>query len=155
MQYYYGIGYSITRMIAVSKLAQIEHLTLYLTFLFCARTVKCIILHKMRLSIYILSLYLLALAVIPCSDVAYTSTVMQDLVVTSTSGHNDPNNDINDICSPFCQCTCCSITATSKFTSLKLQLAKPAMPSSTYPVWKASFVSNYYGNIWQPPKINA
>jgi hypothetical protein len=105
----------------------------------------------MRLFLHIFSIYILALSVMPCSD-AYNNCKSETVF---TEAHNH-KSDRNDNCSPFCTCTCCSTTANPKFTPLKFDIAKPIATSKiTYHNRDFSFVSNYCGNIWQPPKINA
>jgi hypothetical protein len=54
----------------------------------------------------ILSIYFLALNVVPCSD---TGKVKDDTqVVTVTDFDSDHNIDC-ELCSPFCQCHCCHV----------------------------------------------
>lgn len=108
----------------------------------------------MRLFAYIFSIYILALSVMPCSD-AYNDCESDTTYKEYSQAHNH-STDHNDNCSPFCTCTCCSTTANPKFTPLKFQITKPIVSSKiTYPIRDFSFISNYCGNIWQPPKINA
>lgn len=86
----------------------------------------------------------------PCND-AYNNC-KNETVLTEDYNHK---SDHNDICSPLCSCTCCSISVNPKLTSFKIDLTKPIVSSKiTFPIQDFSFVSNYYGNIWQPPKIN-
>ena len=109
---------------------------------------------QMRLFAYIFSIYILALSVVPCSD-ASNDCKSNTTVSERIEAHNH-NSDHNDFCSPFCTCTCCSTTASLKFTPYKFRIPKPIATSKiTYPVRDFSFVSNYCGKIWQPPKINA
>ncbi|WP_367916120.1 DUF6660 family protein [Leadbetterella sp. DM7] len=108
----------------------------------------------MRLFAYIFSIYILALSVVPCSD-AYNDCQNDTAYKEYSQAHNH-HTDHNDNCSPFCTCTCCSTSVNLKFTSHKFQITKLVVSSQiTYPVRDFSFVSNYYGNIWQPPKIKA
>ena len=90
----------------------------------------------------------------PCSD-AYNDCESDTTYKEYSQAHNH-STDHNDNCSPFCTCTCCSTTASLKFIPYKFRVPEPIATSKiTYPIRDFSFVSNYSGNIWQPPKINA
>ncbi|MDE1192707.1 MAG: hypothetical protein PW786_11295 [Arachidicoccus sp.] len=108
----------------------------------------------MRIFAYIFSIYLLALSAVPCRDIykiCPNNTIIKEL---SQSQNHEANRD--DACSPFCTCSCCNLSANPKFTFLKIEITKLIVVSKiTFPIQDFSFVSNYYGNIWQPPKMNA
>lgn len=108
----------------------------------------------MRLFIvYILGIHILALSIMPCSD-AYNECQNNTTTQEALQSHNH-KNDQNDICSPFCICTCCSSIVNPKFTSLSIRSPKFSIASTIkFPIQDFSLISNYYGNIWQPPKIN-
>ena len=108
----------------------------------------------MRLFIvYILGIHILALSIMPCGD-AYNECQNNSATKEVVQSHNH-KSDHNDICSPFCTCTCCSSTANLKFVSFNITSIKLISASAIkFPIQDFSFISNYYGNIWQPPKIN-
>lgn len=107
----------------------------------------------MKFFTVIFSIYILALSVLPCSD-AYNDC-NSNTALTENSQNHDHNTDLNDICSPFCTCTCCSISANPKFTPFSIKIAKVvAVSLLKFPNREFSFASNFYGNIWQPPKIS-
>lgn len=107
----------------------------------------------MKFFAIIFSIYLLALSVMPCGD-AYT--VCQDnSAKTTLSQTHDRNLEGNDICSPFCTCTCCSTILALKITNHTVEAAKhPVLSKEKFPGRGFFFVSNFYANIWQPPKIS-
>ena len=108
----------------------------------------------MRVFAYIFSIYILALSVMPCSDV-YNDCKSDTALAQSSQSHNH-KSDHNDVCSPFCTCTCCSVSANPQFTPFVVKVAKPLVTTKlTFPNRDFFFVSNFYGNIWQPPKVNA
>ena len=107
---------------------------------------------NMRFFTFILSLYLLALTGLPCTDMleGEESSASYEFVTTPTGEHSHFHLDI---CSPFCICTCCQmvICTPTTYEALTIAQATATIPSYSYPltVWS----SNYYGNIWTPPKI--
>lgn len=108
----------------------------------------------MKVFTIIFSIYILALSIMPCSD-AFNDCNRITTVRESTLAHNH-QSDHNDFCSPFCTCSCCSISVYPNANFVSFSIAKPAVGSKVaYPIRDFSFVSNFYGNIWQPPKINA
>lgn len=107
----------------------------------------------MKFLTVIFGIYILALSVMPCGDTynAYKTNT----VLTENSQSHSHDSDHNDQCSPFCTCACCSISSSSKLAPLNIKITKPEVVSKlTFPHQNFSLVSNYYGNIWQPPRIN-
>lgn len=54
----------------------------------------------------ILSIYFLALNVVPCSD---TGSVEKDFQVVSVVDFDNSHGDECELCSPFCNCHCCHV----------------------------------------------
>lgn len=70
--------------------------------------------------------------------------------------HNH-DDDSTDACSIFCYCNCCSGNVTAPGYQLPEIVG---IPISIYfdrrmPLLNSPIISSYFGNIWQPPKINA
>ncbi len=59
---------------------------------------------KVKLITVILSIYFLALNIVPCSDAEDTK---DDSQVVSGIDNNGDHDQTCDLCSPFCQCHCC------------------------------------------------
>ncbi|WP_394330632.1 DUF6660 family protein [Epilithonimonas tenax] len=107
----------------------------------------------MKILRLILTFYFLALSVMPCTDACGMNT-------NTTSKKNEfvrrANNQTksNDICSPFCTCSHCNTPVHLTFDVFALKVKKPIInPLLKFPVRELSFISNFYGNIWQPPKL--
>lgn len=67
----------------------------------------------MKILAFILSVYILALNFVPCEDtVSFDDDITMELSQDLDHNHSDSNSDV-DLCSPFCQCNCCQIHATS------------------------------------------
>ena len=104
----------------------------------------------MRFFTFILSLYLLALTGLPCTDMleGEESSASYEFVTAPTGEHSHFHLDS---CSPFCICCQMVISTPTTYEALTIAQATATIPSYSYPltVWS----SNYYGNIWTPPKI--
>ncbi|MFC0318723.1 MULTISPECIES: DUF6660 family protein [Olivibacter] len=100
----------------------------------------------------ILLFYFSTLFTVPCSDI---TNECEERRTTSFQTHSH-NQDSDDYCSPFCQCTCCSISINSFYSGFP-DLTSPLKFFSRKKVLSGNliFFSNYRGSIWQPPKINA
>lgn len=102
----------------------------------------------------IFSVYFLALSVMPCNDAFGMNTNNSSKSEFTQSDNN--NTERNDICSPFCTCSCCNTPVYLSFDAFSIKANKPVIASRLkLPVRNFSFASNFYVNIWQPPKINA
>ena len=113
----------------------------------------CIIFAPMKVLTFILAIYILVLSAMPCGDMHNVCNASN--AKTELSQNHDHQQDKDDYCSPFCTCSCCSASIVA-LDFKPFQLKKPAEFSITQKltIRNFSFVSNFYGNIWQPPKIN-
>jgi hypothetical protein len=107
----------------------------------------------MRFFTFILACYMLVLSIVPCCD-AHThnssNNVLQEL--TQQYPHED---SCEDICSPFCICSCCSVTVVVpkvNMFSIEKIFMNPTEKKITYTNMPFSFM--FLHNIWQPPKIS-
>lgn len=114
-----------------------------------------VILHGMKISSVILSIYLLSLALLPCADGAewcvfdLEKSLNIELHENQEHEHED---DCEDHCSPLCYCACCHITLRPPLsTELKAEipLIRPFKPSSLTYSYTDLLLTH---EIWQPPK---
>lgn len=105
-----------------------------------------------KLFTLIFSFYLLALAVMPCSDKEDCKYPSTDQSTFATTDHSDHDSD-TEHCPPFCMCACCGQSFNCSFVSYSLSLHIPVSVEK-FPIYNASFVSEVYLSIWQPPKIS-
>ncbi len=100
----------------------------------------------------IFSIYLLALPGIACAVTDVCSDEAEH-VVTQTDNHT--SNEDEEDCGNFCTCSCCVHIVSVNFQAAVIlnekQLFKNKQLSSYYSI---SLPSNYFGNIWQPPKMS-
>lgn len=107
----------------------------------------------MKFFTVIFSIYILALSVMPCSD-AYNDCKDNTEFADNSQSHNH-KSDTNDFCSPFCTCTCCSVSANPNFAPFSIEVKKlVAVSKLSFQNREFFLASNFYGNIWQPPKIS-
>lgn len=94
---------------------------------------------------------LLALSCIPCADAG-------DLVVSAatagSTGHREsaPDHEHRDLCSPFCQCSCCALAyALPQATApeFAVRTAVPRTPFASYLQQKPTGIAL---PVWQPPQ---
>jgi hypothetical protein len=105
-----------------------------------------------KLFTLIFSFYLLALAVMPCSDMEDCNYPSADQSTFATTDHSDHDSDTEN-CSPFCMCACCGQSITNIFYPTALYNPTPVVKQDI-PIYNASFISEVYLSIWQPPKIS-
>ncbi|MEZ4773104.1 MAG: DUF6660 family protein [Bacteroidia bacterium] len=106
----------------------------------------------MKIFTLIFSFYLFALAVMPCSDKDDCKYQGADQSTFASTDHSDHDTDTEN-CSPFCMCACCGQSITNIFYPTTLRNLTP-IATKYFPVYNASFVSEVYLSIWQPPKIS-
>jgi hypothetical protein len=107
----------------------------------------------MRFFIAIFCTYILALAIMPCTDM---ETCENDVHIISISAHHhDHKEDHGDTCSPFCVCACCGgimgfiLTSNNVLFDHPEKINNPAFISN----YNSIFNSAYFYSFWQPPKI--
>lgn len=113
----------------------------------------------MKITITILSVYMLALALVPCGDNAGNSLSMEGLVPEQEQGayaehdhHTDGCED--DSCSPLCACSCCSIPLSSaKAINRKQNVLFPVQQAK--PTFAPAFnPSAFQSLVWHPPAFS-
>lgn len=88
----------------------------------------------------------------PCSDMHNSCNAKNNLTNKETSHNHDSDSD--DHCSPFCTCSCCSSTVSFiPITTFQIEQTIVFGDSSPHLLLDDAIKSNFFGNIWQPPKI--
>jgi len=69
-----------------------------------------------------------------------------------SAGHSHETSE--DLCSPFCVCSCCGVQILN-FAQPVAFAFRIALPSIQTPIpsYKSTFISGYFGSVWQPPQI--
>ncbi|WP_113663115.1 DUF6660 family protein [Pedobacter nanyangensis] len=108
----------------------------------------------MKWLLFIWAFYLLGLASLPCSDVG--NQCKDDGPKMETVKAHNHEKDKDDKCAPFCYCSCCSVSLASfDFKLIEIAQPKAIFAEKNLALHHHQLVSNYYGNIWNPPKLTA
>lgn len=107
----------------------------------------------MRLFAFILSLYILALSLVPCSDnVAHFNDHIA--VGQSTDHHDHDHSDhSNDTCTPFCSCACCGTIFTMPASQF-INPSKLSIPTDYFFHYSFTYSFDFNEGIWEPPALS-
>ncbi len=106
----------------------------------------------MKYTSLFLGLFIIILSCMPCRDV-FAMGNQQNQVTISTGQEvtHSAKAEVNDLCSPFCMCSCCNVMS---------EVAKPVsiavlLPQSTsdYQILRPAQVTSLPLSVWQPPKL--
>src|SRR5262245_56936464 len=104
----------------------------------------------MRPLAFILGLLVLTLNWVPCGDhSAFTGGDSQRQTVYAASDRDAP---CNDVCSPFCTCSCCA-SVSILFSMPQVASTLPVVSSKKVPAYNAPAYSATLSSIWQPPRM--
>ena len=96
-----------------------------------------------------LGIYILFMVSLPCVDDIRGCAKIEHSIEAGQTGHHQSSH--GDACSPFCVCSCCSVTVDIPSDVFE------AEPLSTIEFKVISFYqerhSFYFHHIWQPPKL--
>lgn len=89
----------------------------------------------------------------PCADMEVNSATHTQTEFTSNHEKHSHDRE-NDLCSPFCICSCCAGYVIDFSSPVTFQtIIIPELIRKQKIVYKSIFSSNFYGSIWQPPQI--
>ena len=107
----------------------------------------------MKAIVFFMALYILVLGAVPCSDM-HNKCNTENSKTELTQNH-DHQQDQDDNCTPFCTCACCSASVIAvDFAPFKLKNPTVFHISEKVSLRNFTFISNFFGSIWQPPKIS-
>jgi hypothetical protein len=108
----------------------------------------------MKLLYFLLSVYLVALSCLPCADMEVNCAA--DSAKNLGANHEKQSHEEgSDLCSPFCVCNCCGAQFVTFQTTPSIDFPTVTTVIATKEsIYKSTFTSNFYGSIWQPPKIS-
>jgi hypothetical protein len=104
----------------------------------------------MKFIAVLLSIYTIFLACLTCADARVNNTSQCSISKSEASDHHE-----DDVCSPFCICSCCGSQVISQidetfFSFRQFLFVSDKIISVAVPV----FISGFFGSFWQPPKIS-
>ncbi|HEX8016016.1 MAG TPA: DUF6660 family protein [Flavobacterium sp.] len=107
----------------------------------------------MKLTNTILSIVILILSCMPCADMGINSFAHTKSELVSKQDNHSHEKE-NDLCSPFCICSCCGSQMASYSRPMAIDFPIPFKDIETQlPTYQSIFTSNFYGSIWQPPQL--
>ncbi len=102
----------------------------------------------------LLSIYLMTLACLPCSDGghAHDDHEGESISLMEDSSQDTEHRDCNDFCTPFCQCTCCGLTVlnSKQAASTSKALYAPDVRTNDF-YYQAPFSSAHPSALFRPP----
>jgi len=104
----------------------------------------------MKVRSILLSFYVLYMVSLPCVDEAIDFNMTFTELTAAHHSHHETNHA--DSCSPFCVCSCCSITVDLTTFVFNTDPVR-SIQSKLIPYYKES-LSSFYQPIWQPPKFS-
>ena len=110
----------------------------------------------MRFLSVLIAVLVLALNCMPCSDAGLWAHEGNNKVTTATpnpAGHQDDNGTHQDLCSPFCQCACCSLAYALPLTLPQDTPVKTVWCDLQFPSWAQHCPSGITLPVWQPPQL--
>src|SRR5262245_22699636 len=98
---------------------------------------------------------MLVLSCIPCRDADTIATGNNFTTATSikTDAHHSSHSEHNDLCSPFCVCSCCSVAFTV-LTPVVMEISfLPVISERVFGNYKDQRPVGIAQSVWQPPRL--
>ncbi|WP_394349673.1 DUF6660 family protein [Adhaeribacter soli] len=101
---------------------------------------------------YILSIYLIIISCMPCTD-QEPATSFSSVITANTHVDAQHPTHAEDACSPLCICTCCSGFTIQANTFHNFQTLTVGFKTE-FPIYPQSNWLDLSFSIWQPPKLS-
>lgn len=98
----------------------------------------------------ILSIYILALSLVPCTDGVVNEVCGSEKIELSDSGHSHEHSNHSDDCTPFCTCTCCGSIVTIPPSQYFWSPTIIVCSSYLFP-YSLNYSFDYVEGTWHPP----
>lgn len=103
-----------------------------------------------KITVYILCIYILLLAVIPCADIHFCGDA--ELVGCEHVQTDSHRMDCqSDLCSPLCACNCC-MAAIAQIKPVKVDWNELMFQKENLCFYQFSITCQSVMSIWQPPR---
>ncbi len=112
----------------------------------------------MKWFIQIIAVYLFVLALLPCGDggggmVEALNHWLEVEHEHAVADHQHSNDCSDDDCSPFCFCSCCSISIVTPSAVVVSEIVKAEF--TLQPSFYSDFIpSTFDFSVWQPPRFS-
>ena len=106
----------------------------------------------MRILAFILSIFVLAMAIMPCDD-EFDNAMSPDVSKTQVENHSDNHSHQNeDGCTPFCICQCCGTPIILPALFNFNEKNEVALSSISFH-YSSLYFYDYSNGVWHPPTI--
>ena len=108
----------------------------------------------MRIASYILATYMLILALMPCADglsVLYPECTSS--INIEENSHNHSDHEHEDLCSPFCVCSCCGSLSIIPGT-VEYYYSVDIISTDCIFTYQFSYSFDFNKGEWHPPAIS-
>jgi hypothetical protein len=106
----------------------------------------------MKFFAFIMAFLMLTLPVLPCADDAEAPADKVKTEIVKQNGQQQ-EQEHNDVCSPFCHCTCCAGFSIHHYFTTSASLLLNSRKS--YTTYLPDDLIEHSSPIWQPPQLNA
>lgn len=109
----------------------------------------------MKTFAFILSLYILALSIVPCGDGMLHGEEEHNHTTEVATGDNEHNHsEHKDHCTPFCVCACCG-TMIAMPTIHAVSFAKEIQTANAFQFhYTFNYSFDFSKGIWHPPSLS-
>jgi len=102
-----------------------------------------------KIFVFLFSVYLLVLPGVSCAE----TLVCADETTQLIQAENHEEHQEED-CGSFCNCSCCVHIVSVNYQQNVLEVKKTVLVNSrVFFYCDVTIPSNYFGNIWQPPRL--
>ncbi len=111
---------------------------------------------KMRILTFILSIFVFAMAIMPCEDSMDSAVSENVLQAHFEEPLHDHSRNGKDGCTAFCICQCCgtSITIPSLYTFSDLNKIVLYSYLFHYSSYSSPYSFDYFNRVWHPPTLS-
>lgn len=106
---------------------------------------------SMKFLLYILSLHVLMLSFMPCTDEEDKASGKEQVSAVAGLQQQGQQDYHEDLCSPLCSCQCCHTHYQVYSLNISENLPLPEAKQNT--LYTNNFSSSPSCSIWQPPKV--
>lgn len=99
----------------------------------------------------IISIIILALSFVPCTDSISPNQESQSLSTSHQESRNHKQH--SDFCSPLCVCSCCGTVVAQIEADSGIETYQEQTSTLKESIFKQNLPTDLYYSIWEPPKI--
>lgn len=98
-----------------------------------------------------IAIYMVLLSIVPCGDERDCKINLGPKTTILNSNHNSGKTHIEEACTPFCSCNCCSISMMKSLPYFPIMIDETLLDIDI--IYSSSKLPKTAPSIWQPPKL--